>query len=91
MSVISRGGLICPTDDFLGQVKQLEEHFLSFHGDNLSKNVMKKLYERICKEEPSVFWKSALIMTLRYPRERAEVDRKKRRAADTTISVSMYL
>jgi hypothetical protein len=38
-----------------------------------------------------VFWKSALIMTLRYPWERAEVDRKKRRAADTTISVSMYL
>jgi hypothetical protein len=30
-------------------------------------------------------------MTSRYPRERAEVDRKKRRAADITISVSMYL
>jgi hypothetical protein len=56
MSVISRGGLICPTDNFLGQVKQLEKHFLSFHGDNLSKtkNVMKKLYEQICKDEPSV-------------------------------------
>jgi hypothetical protein len=39
----------------------------------------------------ALFWKSALIMTSRYPRERAEVDRKKRRAADTTISVSMYL
>jgi hypothetical protein len=38
-----------------------------------------------------VFWKSALIMTSRYPWERAEVDRKKRRAADTTISVFMYL
>jgi hypothetical protein len=37
-----------------------------------------------------VFWKSALIMTSRYPREKAEVDRKKRRAADTTFSVSMY-
>jgi hypothetical protein len=34
-------------------------------------------------QEP-LFWKSALIMTSRYPRERAEVDRKKRRAADTT-------
>jgi hypothetical protein len=32
-----------------------------------------------------VFWKSVLIMTSRYPRERAEVDRKKRRAADTTL------
>jgi hypothetical protein len=31
-----------------------------------------------------LFWKSALIMASRYPRERAEVDRKKRRAADTT-------
>jgi hypothetical protein len=30
-----------------------------------------------------VFWKSALIMASRYPRERDEVDRKKRRAADT--------
>jgi hypothetical protein len=30
-------------------------------------------------------------MTSRYPRQRAEVDRKKRRAADITISVSMYL
>jgi hypothetical protein len=38
-----------------------------------------------------LFWKSALIMTSRYLWERAEVDRKKRRAADTTISVSMYL
>jgi hypothetical protein len=33
-----------------------------------------------------LFWKSALIMASRYPRERAEVDRKKRRAADTTKS-----
>ena len=32
----------------------------------------------------ALFWKSALIMASRYPRERAEVDRKKRRAADTT-------
>jgi hypothetical protein len=31
-----------------------------------------------------LFWKSALIMASRYPRERAKVDRKKRRAADTT-------
>jgi hypothetical protein len=31
----------------------------------------------------SLFWKSALIMASRYPRERDEVDRKKRRAADT--------
>jgi hypothetical protein len=31
-----------------------------------------------------VFWKSALIMASRYPRKGAEVDRKKRRAADTT-------
>jgi hypothetical protein len=30
-----------------------------------------------------LFWKSALIMASRYPRERDEVDRKKRRAADT--------
>jgi hypothetical protein len=29
-------------------------------------------------------------MTSRYPRQRAEDDRKKRRAADITISVSMY-
>jgi hypothetical protein len=33
----------------------------------------------------ALFWKGALIMTSRYPRERAEVDRKKRRAADTTL------
>jgi hypothetical protein len=32
----------------------------------------------------SVFWKSALIMASRYRRKGAEVDRKKRRAADTT-------
>jgi hypothetical protein len=31
----------------------------------------------------TLFWKSALIMASRYPRERDEVDRKKRRAADT--------
>jgi hypothetical protein len=37
-----------------------------------------------------MFWKSAQIMTSRYPRQRAEVDRKKRRAADISISVSMY-
>jgi hypothetical protein len=30
-------------------------------------------------------------MTSHYPRQRAEVDRKKRRTADITISVSMYL
>jgi hypothetical protein len=35
-----------------------------------------------------VFWKSALIMASCFPRARAEVDRKKRRAADTTISCS---
>jgi hypothetical protein len=38
-----------------------------------------------------LFWKSAQIMTSRYPWQRAEVERKKRRAADITISDSMYL
>jgi hypothetical protein len=40
------------------------------------------------KATKALFWKSALIMASRFPRERAEVDRKKRRAADTTISCS---
>jgi hypothetical protein len=60
--------------------------------DKFQKTVNNKTPEHRIEEAPkALFWKSALIMTSRYPRERAEVDRKKRRAADTTISISMYL
>jgi hypothetical protein len=48
------------------------------------KNVNNKTLEHRTEEAAkALFWKSALIMTSRYPRERTEVDRKKRRAADT--------
>jgi hypothetical protein len=58
--------------------------------DNISgkfqQTVNNKTPEHRTEEAPkALFWKSALIMTSRYPRERAEVDRKKRRAADTTL------
>jgi hypothetical protein len=42
-----------------------------------------KFLQYITIKNVPVFWKSALIMASRYPRERDEVDRKKRRAADT--------
>jgi hypothetical protein len=55
----------------------------------IQKTVNNKTPEHRTEEATkALFCKSALIMTSRYPRERAA---KKRRAADTTNSVSMYL
>jgi hypothetical protein len=51
----------------------------------MSKNRINKTPEhRTETATKALFWKSVLIMASRYPRKRAEVDGKKRRAADTT-------
>ena len=56
-----------------------QEHFRK-----ISKNRNNKTPEHRTEEATkALFWKSALIMALRYPRKGAEVDRKKRPAADT--------
>jgi hypothetical protein len=54
MREISRGGLICPTQTFIDQIKQFEVHFKAVHGEKLSKsrNVIKTLYDRICNAYP---------------------------------------
>jgi hypothetical protein len=54
---LSRGGLLCPTDDFVSQVKVYERHFQEFHGDRFSiqKNVIKCLYSKLCDMFPDVY------------------------------------
>lgn len=53
---LSRGGLICPTADFVLQIKQFEGHFKMLHGDEVSsdKNVVKRLTAMLCVAYPKV-------------------------------------
>jgi hypothetical protein len=67
----------CNTDHHVGIIRLISYAKLNCMKTEKAVAMLENMYR--------VFWKDALIMTSRYPRERAEVDRKKRRAADTTL------
>jgi hypothetical protein len=56
LAVLSRGGLICPTTEFVSKLKSFEQLFVKFHGkEDICKeqNVMKSLIWSICQSYPT--------------------------------------
>jgi hypothetical protein len=94
---LSRGGLICPSKDFILQVKLFETHFQEFHGDKFSrrKNVFKTLHLTLCDMYPNVhrnlllkYIRARTFFRIRYENEKlksAKVEKRKKSRNDRKI------
>jgi hypothetical protein len=91
---LSRGGLICPSKDFVSQVKLFEGHFQEFHGNTFSrkKNVIKILHLTLCDMYPLVhsnlilkFVRARTFFRIRYENEKqknAKIEKRKKTRND---------